>query len=113
MQVLKTTSPFCACPNGAPKRIPSKVAPDSRASRPRASDTGVLLRKDRHSRGILMDHATTSHGEQHGAPQSRAEQRRVARARVERLLADGPLGVRIEERARRRLADAQPGFGDA
>src|SRR5579862_3972320 len=112
MHVLKTTSPLCACFSGAPKRIPSYVAPDSRARRPRTSGTGDLLRRDRHARRVLMDDATARDGEHDHAAKARAEERGVARPRLEWLLTDRPLRVRVEERARRRLADPQTRLGN-
>src|ERR1700690_2705597 len=106
MQVLKTTSPFWACSSGAPKRIPSYVAPDSRARRPRTSGIGDQLRGDWHARQVLMDHAAAGQGEQDRAVKRRAEQWRVARERLQWCRADDPFGVGVEQRAGRRLPDA-------
>src|SRR5580698_7246772 len=112
MQVLNTTSPLCACSSGAPNSTPSYVAPDSSARRPLTSAIDDTLRVDRYANRILMDDTPTREGEQHGAAQRCAQQWRVARPRVERRLAHRPLGVRIEERARRRLAYSQSWLRD-
>src|SRR5580700_2860936 len=107
MQVLNTTSPFCATSSGAPNSTPSNVAPDSSARRPRISDIGDTLRVDLHPCRVLIDHTPAGEREQDCAAQRCAEQRRVARPRLQRTLVDSPLSVRVEQRACCRFADAQ------
>src|SRR5471032_608537 len=113
MQVLKTTSPFTVAVSGAPKRMPSKTAPDSSARRPRISATRDLRGQQRHPFGVLVDHASARDGEQHLSPEGRAEQRRVPGPGVPLTCADRELRLRVEEGARGGLADAQTRLRDA
>src|SRR5215472_9398325 len=106
MHVLKTTSPLTPFSTEAPKRSPSKAAPDSRTRRPRRSATAHRLNRKLQSLPVLVDDTATKHRHEDSAMQLGAEKRRVPRFRRQRLVADHPTCIRIKQRARRVFTDA-------
>src|ERR1039458_3729026 len=111
MQVLKTTSPRAPSgwPGSAPMSHPSKTAPEWRARRScsATSPLGAGGAGPGEALAIVVDESAVDQGHEHSPGEAGAEQRSVLGAGAEMERLHSPFGGRIEEDARRRLADTK------
>src|SRR5205807_1673205 len=106
MQVLKTTSPVTPSGTGAPNRTPSKQRPVSSASRPRSGTRDRRQSRQLERRGEVGD-GPLVRGEEHPSAEPDAGKGGVAAPRAERLGANLPLLLGVEEHEAARLPQAQ------